>query len=392
MADGSSVPDPEPVGSPDTTQPAGPGYAAGGSQSLPEPPHADPSSHCSAEPVSMQLDLSWKVGAGLYGIVDTPLFGFSPDGSRLITPSDQYGMDGGLIYSVADGSQLRTVAAQVLDRDAAWSHELRVTDQNVYPAKSGVVDLATENVVLDLGQSSWLQRFSADGRYLLGLSCQGSARLERRQVPGGQLTAPPLEDLVSPCSDQYYPGNALYAVTASGDAALFSGPQRNQVVVANIATRTATTHVVYDPQPDTVTGPPLDRPVTLALSPSEHTLATVSGGGKLRLWSYPAFAQTLPDIQIGVTQAFHDCYCTPHDFAPVAWSPDERYLATSDESGNTVVRRACDGAIIATVPPLDLDDHPTQSPGFLAFNPNGTGLAVISFYDYFGSVLAYYSW
>jgi hypothetical protein len=136
-----------------------------------------------------------------------------------------------------------------------------------------------------------------------------------------------------------------------------------------------------------------DLAAGLAISPSERTLATVNGTGILRFWSYPGLVQALPDIQLRVTQAFRNCYCSPRDFAPVAFSPDERYLATADEAGNTVLRRACDGSVIATLQApkqASFLDGYAQGPAFIAFSPQGRGIAVLSISEVYDATISYY--
>jgi hypothetical protein len=103
--------------------------------------------------------------------------------------------------------------------------------------------------------------------------------------------------------------------------------------------------------------------------------------------------QSLPDIQLSVTHAFRNCYCGRRDFAPVVWSPDERYLATADEAGNTVLRHACDGSVVTTLQApkqASFLDGYAQGPAFIAFTPNGRGLAVLSISEVYDGTLSYY--
>jgi WD40 repeat protein len=116
-------------------------------------------------------------------------------------------------------------------------------------------------------------------------------------------------------------------------------------------------------------------------------VATTGADGVLRIWSYPELEQLLPAIPVSWTAAFTNCYCTQRFFAPVAWSPDGHLLATPDTDHNSVVRRACDGQILATLEPAtsaQLSPTP-QGPAFLAFTPRGDGLAVF----HMGSVAFY---
>src|SRR5581483_840404 len=129
------------------------------------------------------------------------------------------------------------------------------------------------------------------------------------------------------------------------------------------------------------------------VSPSDRFAATVGADHTLRVWSLPDLVQRLPDMPVRWTNAYTWCYCLPVSYAPVAWSPDETLLATPDPSGDVVIRRACDGQILATLPrppradggalPLGAPDQ--EGPIEIAFAPDGGGLAVM-----FDTQLAYY--
>jgi WD40 repeat protein len=392
--------------------PSDPNYSAGGSQAAPAYPSAAQNDVCGAAPSSPKTELIWERGVPLYGIDPTPYFAFSGDGSKLITPSDQYGQDGNHIFAVADGAEQPKSPARVLGRDVAWSRELRGADLFASPSAAGsisVVDIALDEPLLALGAVSGLVGLSADGQYVFGAYCQGADpgatggdRLERRRVSDGQVTLLPLSADVSPCTRHYYINEysgyddvrAAFAISGSNDAVAFPGSYVNQLVVASFSAGTASAHTIYPAPADGATLSTKDQVVTVALSPTEHALASVSGGGTLRVWSYPALVQSLPDIRLGVTQAFRDCYCAPQDFTPVAWSPDGRYLATADEAGNTVLRRACDGSIVTTLqapkPAFFLEGY-AQGPAFLAFSPNGRALAVLTISNGYDGVVSYYT-
>jgi hypothetical protein len=394
--------------------PSSPSYSGGGSQAAPTPEYPGPAQNdgCGAAPSSPKTELIWEQRVPLYGIDATPYFALSGDGSKLITPSDQYGQDGNHVFAIADGAELPKTTARVLGRDRAWSRELRGADlfASASAASSiNVVDMALDQPLLALGPVSRLVGLSADGQYTFGVYCQGadpgaaaSDRLERRRISDGQVTLLPLSAEVSPCMRHYYINaysafedvRAAFAIGGSNDEVAFPASYVNQVVVASLSAGTASAHTVYPEPPDGATLSTKEQVVTVALSPTEHALASVSGGGTLRIWSYPELVQSLPDIQLGVTQAFRDCYCAPQDFAPVAWSPDARYLATADEAGNTVLRRACDGTIVATLqapkPAFFLDGY-AQGPAFLAFSPNGRALAVLTISNGYDGSVSYYT-
>jgi hypothetical protein len=326
----------------------------------------------------------------------TPYFAFAGDGSKLITPSDEYGQDGNRVFAVADGAPITGTTARVLGRDAAWSRELRGTELFSTAGDVSVVDIEREQTLLSLGPVSRMVRLSADGKYAFGVYCNDGDRLERRRISDGDVSVVPLSAELSPCSIDNRAGyadlDAAVVVSSSNDSAAFLTDQALDLVVASFSAGTTRAQAIYEAAP-AEESPRSDLAIGLALSPTERALATVNGAGVLRLWSYPGLVQSLPDIQLSVTRAFRDCYCSPRDFVPVAFSPDERYLATADEAGNTVLRRACDGGVVTTLQApkqaFFLDGY-AQGPAFIAFNPNGRGLAVLSISEGYDGMVSYY--
>jgi hypothetical protein len=379
--------------------PTNPGYPAGGSPSVPAPEYPDPGSieePCAGSASSLRTKLLWEQSVPLYGVDATPYFAFSADGSKLITPSDEYGMDGSATFAVADGAPVMGIKARVLGRDAAWSRELRGAELFTPSADVNVVDIELEQTLLSLGPVSPQLSLSADGKYVFGVYCHDGDRLERRRISDGEVTAVPLSAELSPCTIDDATGysdlDAPFVVSSSNDSAAFLTEQARNLVVASLSSGTTRAHVVYEAAPP-AESPRRDMAVGLALSARERALATVNGAGVLRVWSYPAMVQSLPDIQISVTRAFRNCYCTPRDFAPVAFSPDERALATADEAGNTVLRRACDGSVITTLQApkqASFLNGYAQGPAFIAFNPAGRGLAVLSISEVYDATVSYY--
>ena len=176
------------------------GPAAGGSQSQPpEPPASDlPPSKCATGPTSFEARLAWQRGSGLYGMMQAPFFAFSPGGTELITPTEEYATLGSNVYAVADGAELPQSAGWVLDRDDAWSRELRGSSPYAYLEGVAVVDMALEQVLLPLPEVPSAVRLSADGQYVLGLYCQDVPRLERRRISDGQVTVLELDPELAP--------------------------------------------------------------------------------------------------------------------------------------------------------------------------------------------------
>jgi hypothetical protein len=378
-------------------QPSNPSYSAGGSQMLPEYP--DPGStqdQCAGPPSSLGTKLLWEQVVPLYGIDSTPYFAFSGDGSKVITPSDEYGHDGNAIFATNDGARIMRPEAHVLGRDAAWSRELRGADLNSPAGDVSVVDVALEQILLSLGPVSRLVSLSADGNYVFAVYCNDGDRLERRRISDGEVTVVPLSAELSPCFIANGAGYASldtpFVVSSSNDSAAFLSAQTHELVLVSVSAGTTRAHAAYEASPPDE-WPRSDTAISLALSPGQRALATVNGAGALRIWSYPGLVQSLPDIQLGVTHAFRNCYCGWRDFAPAVWSADEHYLATADQAGNTVLRRACDGSILNILQApkqASFVDGYAQGPAFIAFTPNGRGLAVLSISEVYDGTLSYY--
>jgi WD40 repeat protein len=378
-------------------QPSNPSYSAGGSQMLPEYP--DPSStqdQCAGPPSSLGTKLLWELAVPLYGIDATPYFAFSGDGSKLMIPTDEYGRDGNAILAADDGAPITGPEVHVLGRDAAWSRELRGTDPFSSAGDVSVVDIGPEQTLLSLGPVSRLVSLSADGNYVFGVYCNDGDRLERRRISDGEVTVVPLSAELSPCSINNGVGSANldmpFVVSSSNDSAAFLSAQTHELVLVSVSAGTTRAHAAYEASPSDG-WPRTDTAISLAFSPIQRALATVNGAGTLRIWSSPGLVQSLPDIQLSVTHAFRNCYCGRRDFAPVVWSPDERYLATADEAGNTVLRHACDGSVVTTLQApkqASFLDGYAQGPAFIAFTPNGRGLAVLSISEVYDGTLSYY--
>jgi hypothetical protein len=257
-------------------------------------------------------------------------------------------------------------------------------------ARATGIDLAGGQPPLDLGSRSQVVRLSPDGQYVFGWYGQN---LERRRISDGQVTAVPLSVEPSPEDQGYHDDYAPPLVISDFNDRVALATGATTLTIADFSGMTAESYRLFDPVRAN------DRPtsqalLTLALAPSEGALASVDGTGTLRLWRYPELVQYGPDIPLGVTRGFENCYCALRLFSPVAWSTDERYLATRDQAGATVFRRACDGHVVATLPPFSLpasDFDAEVGPAFIAFTPNGQGLAVLHLTDYFDGVIAYYS-
>jgi hypothetical protein len=284
-------------------------------------------------------------------------FGFSPDGRELDTPGRAQTQ-----YDVETGSVLGTRSFSVTSRDQAWAREV---------VGAQVIDVASRSVLLEAGSFFTLQ-LSGDGRYLLWLDGDCAAddiTIHRRAVDSDEGEALSLPGF---CDGSWRPS---LAVTATGDGALVTSGS-GRLWHADLKGRTVSSIEAHPPLGKWLKG------MSIALSVDERFVATVGSDEMLRTWSYPALEPVLAGLPVAWTRAFANCYCQPQPFAPVAWSADGSLLASPDESGHVVVRRACDGQILATLESpgqrnLPFPERPADlGPMFLAFAPSGAGLAV----------------
>src|SRR6188768_2316976 len=64
---------------------------------------------CAAPPPSLRSELAWRQELGtLYGLMGHGELSFSPDGSRLVTPADQYVLSGYTVRRASDGVMLES--------------------------------------------------------------------------------------------------------------------------------------------------------------------------------------------------------------------------------------------------------------------------------------------
>jgi WD40 repeat protein len=221
---------------------------------------------------------------------------------------------------------------------------------------------------------------SGDGHRVISFSCQTQqTKIQALAVPSGTPEASQV--IAGSC-----PSGNLVA-TSSGDAVLYSVDGSGELHRVSLATGDHTSIRAHPDAPSALTGDGL----AIKLAPRESAVATVGRDAVLRLWSYPGLERIGSDIATMWTTSYTDCYCSTRSFAPVAWSSDDALLAMSDSAGATVIRRVCDGAIVAMVPdptstmrPL-YDGTGKWGPTFLTFGPGDQTLAV--FYE--GSLALY---
>jgi hypothetical protein len=302
------------------------------------------------------------------------LFEFSPDGSRLAARAGLHLLEQAE-YSVVDGSVVAAGLPGAEARDDAWRRELRA-EVSYYPEYTNVVvDRASgERLWARPAHSAGLAALSDDGAYVLSVTCEESTSIERQDLATGVVTRVALGTGTEACSY----AAPLVEITRSGAIALVAHASET-VTVVDFERGTATEHVLYDAP---LAGNAL---LALELSPSQTMIAVTALGRPLRVLGFPSFERRLPDLTSGFTSL--DCYCYPSVKSEVAWSPDERLLASQDEAGHVVIRRTCDGNLVAV---LDAS-LPTESHAVsLAFAPDGSGIAELAITDG-GHRLAYYS-
>jgi hypothetical protein len=391
------------VASPTATGGSGAAPPSGPSQPGEEPEPPTPVTCAASAPV-LQAELLWQDAFPFYGSSNYPFIGFSPDGAELIVPITEFATrEGNRSYGAESGELLAPPPPAILSRDGAWSRQL-LAAPGVTVNVGSVAEVTSGRALLSLETGvGWpLQvRLSDDGKYLFRLRCEGGLRVERVGIADGEVGSVALGSGDSLCLGNSYgrPGFILpLAVSRANDSAVV-GAERRGFALANFDSGTAQFSVAPDSPSMTAERQP-NQPLpsdalTLELGPAERTLATIDASGTLRLLSYPALAQSLPDITTAVTSAFARGYVTPRVLAPIAWSPDERYLATADDAHATVVRRACDGSIVATLPAPapDVDmpnDDQNWAPAFLAFNRQSLALAVLRVNPQFRATVSYY--
>jgi hypothetical protein len=375
---------------------AGPSQPAGGSgPSSPQMPT------CAAQSGALHAELLWQDVFTFSGSSDYPFMGVSPDGTTLILPIDEGGRTAGnRSYSLPAGELFIQPPPAVLSRDDAWSRELLA--QNALPISVGsLVEMTNGRVLTSFSaEQAWPRqaRLSADGQYLFRLRCQDGLRIERVGVNDGEVSSIPLGPAESLCVDYGHASFIIPLAPSRENDKVVVAAERRGFALADFASGSATFSVPADAPSTTAERTPNEPlptdAIALELSPSEHTLASIDAAGTLRMLSYPGLVQELPDITTAVTSAFTQNYVTRRSFAPIAWSPDERYLATTDDAHTTVVRRACDGSVALTLPnrgPTAERPATNEAPAFLTFNREGLALAVLSVNEQLKAIVSYYA-
>ena len=316
----------------------------------------------------------WEVAAAHYGLGGVGMFGIAPDGSEVILSGSEYA-PGLTHYSAADGAVLRSESGSMLWRDRAWAiqGESGSTSLTVRSLATGQPIMTLDSMLGSLP--------SGDGSEVITFSNPNSNQTTI------QVLAVPSGDAVSVHVRTGFHPFGKMAATSSGDAVLYSAGGSGELHRLDLAMG-ADTSIGADPDSTPATA---GDDLAISLSPGEHFAATVGRDSVLRIWSYPGLQSVLAGVPTAWTRSYLGCYCTPRTFAPTAWSSDDKLFAAGDSDGNTVIRRVCDGAVVATVPsptpsfrPI-YDGSAKWGPVFLAFGPNDAALAVF----YQGSLAMY---
>jgi len=359
---------------------------------------------CAASAEPLRAELLWQDVFNYQGSSDYPFFGFSPDGSQLVVPiAESANQQGNRSYGVASGELLAPLLPAVLGRDAGWSRQL-LSMLGVAVHFDRIAEVASGQALLSFGpeQARPLQvRLSNDGQYLFRLSCEQGLRVERLRLSDSGISSVALGGGESLCvgNDYGHPTFILPLTASRTNDQVLVGAERRGFALVDFMSGSATFSVPPD-DPATALERKPNQPLpsdllTLELGPEERTLAAVDASGKLRLLSYPELVQTSPEITTAVSSAFAEGYVTRRNLAPIAWSADERYLATADDAHATVVRRACDGSVAVTLPapvpdPTRAFDDQHWVPAFLAFNRRNFALAVLSTNKKLAATVSYY--
>jgi hypothetical protein len=317
---------------------------------------------------AVTVERGWEVGHSDYGFNGPGIFGVAPDGSEVVLAAGQYAPKV-LHFRATDGFS-STDTLPGIWRDRSWTIQAEG-----YPFL-GVLSLATGQPIAGLTVSD-ASVPSGDGKSIILASCPyNTVTFKSVAVPSGETAESP--PVAGGCA------STDLVASRSGDAVLFvpSGSgELHRVVLATGASTIVRAHL------DGFYG---DN-VAIYLSSTEQSVATVGHDNVLRIWSYPALERVGVDIPTAWTREFMGCYCAPRQFAPVAWSSDDQLLAMSDADGNTVIRRACDGSLMTTLPAptaalrSNFSGNGKWGPTFLAFGPHDASLAV--FYE--GSLSLY---
>ena len=307
----------------------------------------------------LSAELAWVTQLETYIWLGPTLLDVAPDSSRVVVGLATYDDIGFTEYALGNGALVASGPALLFARDQAWQRELR--DGGVFDRRSGERLLALDSV------SSRTGLLSADGRHAVGFECSGTAVTAARYAVG-----------VGRSPSRACNRNPQAAITDDA-AAVVHTTDDDRILYRNFDTGDERSMQA----PSGFNG--------MAFAPGARSLA-VSSDGALRLFTVPDFEPIGPVHVISTSDAYVNCYCGGGRFAPIAWSPDARWIATLDSERNIAIRRGCDGRVLLSLPRSEtISRHRhefTDNYGAvaLAFTPDSRGLLAL-----FEAGLAYYA-
>jgi WD40 repeat protein len=309
-------------------------------------------------------------------------FGFSPDGSSLALQGNQ---DSPSLVSVRTSDftvQTQTIDYHSLGRDDAWHTELRARVESYYFWLFHVfaVDLGTGESSTELANGAKPSLLAGNGEHVVTLDEDGTKLLTSVALGTGASKAVAVDvPLASYVWLDPGPGGTPRILTRSGDAMLIADHLTGDFFRVDTATGRSLRVAAHAAYPTSTSGRASGAIVSLTLSPSERQLASIGADRRLRFWTYPGLEPLPLELPTTWMYAYVHCELAPVSYAPVAWSPDETLIAAPDSDGNVALRRACDGALLATLPrpdSPDCADYEQRGPSFLAFTRDGSRLGV----------------
>jgi hypothetical protein len=338
------------------------------------PPTPDVPPRCESAPKVVRVIRQWSQSFGFYGLPGPGMFLFSGDSRRIAAVGGEY-MPELLEYRARDGVVLSITSSfdgtiVPLARDRSWNRELR----SRHPALE-VIDTASAQLVrrIDAGFRTAVT-LSADGAYVIAASCvDPHSDVRRWAVDFDELVS-----VTAPFEEGCGTETPL-AVMGDGRSALLGSQHVGRLGEVTFSSGAARSIEAHDAAPADAHGWPLRHAIiSIGPSPTGRYVATIGTDRRLRRWSYPELIPSADPLPTSWTTAFGRCYCQPKTFAPVAWSPDEAWFAAPDAAGDVMVRRTCDGGLLATIPlpaaseqTTSFSDPGEHGPWFLAFAPDG---------------------
>jgi hypothetical protein len=330
-------------------------------------------------PPGLTVSPSWAEPLDAYGEFGG-IHAFSPDGAQLVTSTDVYSPFLATFDTANGAGEVLGEGFYPWARDEDWAYEVRGSDWDT----GAVVDLRTGEVVLDGEQLGEAWRgghsvISGDGRTLAAVDCSAGALTARAwAIPSGE-----------PLTEMTLPGVGCYGPPSPSQVTLTREGAKIFVALGDSGEMLRISLDRGDVDIWQAHGPALDDPDIryssglvheVRLSVDEKVLMTAGPDGWLQQWSTVTLTRAAAPIAVSWTNANQNIYATGYSFAPSVSSPDGKLLFTLDQAGASVVRRACDGEILATLEVPDNFAFPSWqepfSPVKAAWSPSGEQLSV----------------